>query len=341
MIRLGAGALAFESDHRTLLAALALSVATGRAFAWKGFRRKAGGLDVAEAAFARWCADLSGGNLLGGSEGDTEVGLEPQSVASGDYRLDVPGAVPALPFLRAALLPLARAGGESKLLVTGATHAAESETFEVTSSTWCVLLGRLGLDVEMKLKCAGFVPGGGGEIASRILGGAAWKAVELVRREELTAVRIVSAGALLPTHVQQRQAARARSGVQISGLTPTVQLLELRAQGGGSVVAVTGVYGTLPVTTSSVSERGKSAEAVGQEAAAGFRRFLNEVGVVPGMFVDSLVLFLAFAKGPSVLTTPRLTQAAMWSTRLAGAFTGRSFEIEGKLGRAARIEIRD
>ena len=358
MIRIGSGDLTIESSASALRSALALSCASGLPFQWEGFRRKgkgsaSPGLRPVDVESVRLFAQITGARVDGGGVGEDTVALDPGAVRPGEHRFDVLADEPMMPLLRAALLPLALHGRESTLRIAGSTHAPEGETFEVVSSTFLYFLGKLGIEVSLALECAGFAPRGGGEVSARLASGssgpsgpsgpsgsvAAWEPLVLVDREELASIQIVSAGASLPAHVQQRQAARARSGVHISGLEPTVQLLKLRARSAGSVVAITGRFGEVPVTFACVSERGKSAESVGEEAAQAFRHFANQPGVVPEILVDSLLLFLAFAQGESRIAISRLPAVAPGLAALIRAFTGREVEIDGKVGRHARIRI--
>ena len=339
MILLGGSGLALESDDRTLLSALALSAATGRGFRWVGFRANASGLRVSEARWVQFFASLCEAKAFTGDAAGRTVELDPAVVLPGEHEISIPGDEPALPFLRAALLALARAEGASRLTVKGSTHAPGNETFEVTSSTWMGMLKPLGLELGMQLDSAGFLPRGGGEITAHVTGGGRWKGADWSTRDGLDAIQIVSAGASLPAHVQQRQAARARSGVAILGCEPVAQLLKLRAGSTGSVVAVTGSFGGLRVTMASVSERGKSAETAGEEVSAAFRRYAQQPYVVPERLVDSLLPFLAFAEGPSTLTTPRLLPRAIGCAQLVEAFTGRKVEIHGKPNGPATLTI--
>ncbi len=249
------------------------------------------------------------------------------------------------PLLRCAALPLvlgaSKTRAASALCLSGSTHAPGGDTFEVTSTTFGFFLRKLGIDASLELAFAGFAPRGGGEVVVRVepKDVSSMQALELVKLDPLESIQILSGGASLPAHVQQRQAARARSGVQISGLEPSVQLLKLRARSAGSVVAVTGLFGEVPITFASVSERGKSAEFVGEQAAASFRRFSNQSAAVPELLVESLLPFLAFTAGESRLTTPRLPVTVQAQARLIRAFTHREVVIEGKAGQPATIRV--
>lgn len=344
MIRIGVGELAIQSHGAALRTALALSCATRAPFRWEGFRQKAPtpGFRTADAESVRLFAELTRARCVGGSKGDDSLEFEPAGARSGPHRFEVDPGGSMGPILRAAVLPLALAAADGELVLSGSTHAPGGDTYELTSSTFAYLLRELGADVTFELGCAGFAPRGGGEVTIRHRrAGSAWKALELVELDELESIQILSGGASLPAHVQQRQAARARSGVHVSGVEPTVQLVKLRARSGGSVVAVTGLFGEVPITVASVSQRGKSAESVGEQAAASFRRFANQKGVVPGALVDSLLVLLAFADGVSRFTTPRLPVAIQGQARLVRAFTGRDVAVEGKAGSRGLVRVEE
>lgn len=344
MIAIGAGKLVVPGKKSTLEAALALSVATGRAVRWEGYRRggkPSPGLQETDLETLHLFESISETGVIGGDVGSTTIEFEPRSIRSGRLQFDVSPEASLLPALRAAVVPLARSSEPTELVLRGSSHAPSGDTVEVTSSTWCHLLQRLGIDVSVRLDCAGFAPRGGGEVTCRVSprAGSEWRGIELATRDELDAIEIVSAAARLPENVSQRQAARARSGVHLSGVEPTVQLVKLRAGGAGSVVVVTGRFGPLPIAFASVSDRGKSSETVGEEAASSFRSYWRQPHVVPDLFVSNFLLFLAFVSGTSSFTTPRLPGSAETHARLIEAFTGRNVDIEGKVGRPAKIRV--
>ena len=343
MIEIGTGELRVESASASLLAAATLSAATGRSFRWSGYRakREPSGVRAAELALLGGVASLAGGAVLGDMPGDPSPGLAPGDAPAGERQLAIDPGAALWPVFRLAMLPVAASGVPSTIHVTGSTHGSGGETFEVTESGWCALLSTLGIDLTLTLERASFAPRDGGRVTARIAPAEArsWTPVTACARAELASVRIVSAGAAVPSHVQQRQAARARSGVQIAGCEPSVQLMKLPARSAGSVVAVTGRFGGFPVSFAAVSERGRSAESVGELAAAGFREYAKQPSVVPARFVDALLLFAACVRGRSMFTTPRLPASTVDVARLVEAFTGSRTRIVGRAGEPSRIEV--
>ncbi len=122
-------------------------------------------------------------------------------------------------------------------------------------------------------------------------------------------------------------------------MAPAVQLVKLRAAGSGSVVAITGVFGGLPLTVAAIAERGISAESVGEKAAGEFRRLFAGTGVLPPHLLTSLLVVAAGSEGASVLTTVRLPSNVSQLADLVEVFTGRSVRVEGKPGRPGTVAL--
>jgi RNA 3'-terminal phosphate cyclase (ATP) len=242
--------------------------------------------------------------------------------------------------LQALALPLGLAEGPSELVLCGGTHVPGSPPFNYIESCWLPFMRRLGLEMNVQLDRAGFYPRGGGQISAHIEGGAKLVPLRLLDPGSLKSLEIVSAAADLPPHVWQRQASRARAGVQLTGHEATVQLLKLEAASPGSVVAISGRFDETWVTTSALGARGKSAEAVGEEAAAQFRFYLERPGAVDERLADQLVLPLALASGSSEFTTVRVTEHLRTNVDVIKAFLERTVELEGKLGQPGRVVVR-
>ena len=332
-----------EGGGQILRTALALSVISGRAFRLTEIRarRPRPGLAPQHLQAVRVFCELSGASCSGDREGSLELVFSPGPVRPGAYRVDIGTAGSVTLVLQALAAPLALAGSSSQVVLRGGTHVPWSPPFNYIESCWLPFMRQAGFELDVELERAGFYPKGGGEVVARIEGGAKPKALQLIERGELKAVEIVSATTpTLPAHVRQRQASRAQVGVRSSGCDPFVQLVKLPAASPGSVVAITGRFEKTRVTTSALGARGKSAESVGEEAAAAFRDYLDRPGAVDERLADQLVLPLALAPGSSELTTVRVTEHLRTNVEVIRTFVDRSIEIVGDLGQPGRIVIR-
>jgi RNA 3'-terminal phosphate cyclase (ATP) len=231
------------------------------------------------------------------------------------------------------------AEGTSEVVLRGGTHVRWSPPFNFVESCWLPLISKAGLSLEVRLEKAGFYPKGGGSVSARIHGGGALQGLKMTERGALRSLEIVSATAGLPGHVRNRQAGRARVGVQAAGARPSVQLVELQAFSPGSVVAITGVFEKTRVVTSALGARGKPAETVGEEAAAAFRFYLERPGALDEHMADQLILPLVLARGPSEYTTVRVTEHLKTNVDVIRTFLERKIEIEGEIGSPGRVNI--
>ncbi|MGH9319563.1 MAG: RNA 3'-terminal phosphate cyclase [Vicinamibacteria bacterium] len=318
----------------SLEAALALSASTGVRFAWNDYRRRSKGppgFCEPESRAIRLMAEICGARVSGGAAGETRISFEPGPPRAGSYRVELEGAEPLLSLVRAAAVPLALAEGESELIAVGATHGPEGDTFEVSSSTWLYWMKRIGVALELHLDRVGFAPRGQGELRLAVSGlERPASGIDLRARGKLETLQIVSTGAAVPTHVLQRQAARARSGVSIAEVPPTVQLLELSGRSAGSAVAVTGIFGGAPVTVAEIASRGISAESVGERAAVEFRRALASRAMLPSCLVEAFLIASSVPSQRSCLTATRLPSNVHHLSELVRRFTGREVRVEGK-----------
>ncbi len=330
-----------EGGGQVLRTALALSVLSGRPFRMTGIRarRSNPGLAPQHLQAVRAFCQLSQASCRGDKQGSRELDFEPGPVRSGSYAVDIGTAGSVTLVLQALALPLALAEGASEISLRGGTHVPWSPPFNYIESCWLPFMTRIGVRMEIELERAGFYPKGGGQVSVRIRGGSRLRPLSLIERGELRAIEIVSAAARLPTHVQQRQAGRARAGVQAAGVAPAVQLVEMKAASPGSVVAVTGVFDKTRVVASALGARGKSAEKVGQEAAAAFRFYFDRPGAVDEYLADQMVLPLALAEGASEITTVRMTQHLRTHVEVIRAFLNCKIELDGELGAPGRIRV--
>lgn len=331
-----------EGGGQVLRSALALSVITGRPFQIRGIRgrRTSPGLAPQHLHALRAFRELSGASCRGDEEGSREVVFTPERVRPGSYRVDIRTAGSVTLVLQALALPLALAEEPSELVLCGGTHVPGSPPFNYIESCWLPFMRRLGIEMSVQLDRAGFYPRGGGQISARIQGGAKLGALRLLDPGSLRSLEIVSAASGVPAHVRQRQAARARAGLQVTGHQVSVQLLKLEAASPGSVVAVSGRFDETSITTSALGARGKSAEWVGEAAAAKFRFYLERPGAVDERLADQIVLPLALAAGPSEVTTVRVTEHLRTNVDVIKAFLERTVELDGKLGQPGRFVVR-
>ncbi len=330
-----------EGGGQVLRSALVLSAVTGLPFRVEGIRarRPNPGLAPQHLRAVRIFREITGATCKGDELRSQFLQFVPGKVEHGSYTVDIGTAGSVTLALQALAIPLALVGGTSEMVLRGGTHVSWSPPFNYVESCWLPFMTRLGFRLEIRMERAGFYPKGGGEVRVRVKGGSEVQPLRLEEPGELGSVQIVSAAAKLPGHVCQRQASRARVGVQAAGVRPTVHLVELQAPSPGSVVAITGIFENTRIVATALGSRGKRAESVGEEAAAAFCTFIDRPGAVDEHLADQIVLPLALATGESVFTTVRITRHLVTNVEVIRLFLDREIEVEGEVGKPGRVRI--
>jgi RNA 3'-terminal phosphate cyclase (ATP) len=274
-----------EGGGQILRTALSLSAITGRPLRIERIRalRRNPGLAAQHLTAVRAAAGLCGAQLSGDTLGSTCLDFAPQApIASGNYVFDVSlareggsaGAVMLV--LQTVLLPLAYAGGDSRVELHGGTHMAWSPPFDYVRDVWLSMLSRLGVDVEASIELIawGWYPvGKGDEVHARIRGEGGHRRtlqpLELEERGPLLRIFARSVAANFPAHIPQRMADRARSLLAVLGADLYIEPLRVRAACPGAGLFLTAEYANLNCGFSAHGAIGKPSEQVAEEAVVG------------------------------------------------------------------------
>ncbi len=300
-----------EGGGQILRSALALSLLLRQPIHVVNIRagRSKPGLRPQHLAAVRAAIQIGQARAEGAHLGSGEVTFWPQGVRAGRYRITIPTAGSATLVLQTVLLPLALAGSSSTLRITGGTHVPWSPTYEYLVWHFVPFVERLGLRVQVRLLQAGFYPQGGGEIEVRIR-----PAVEplsplrLGQRGALLRVRGLSAVANLPDHILRRQKHQALRRLQGLPCEVKVRGERLPSPGQGTVVVLRAEAEQGAGCFTALGAKGKPAERVADEAATALWDYLNSQAAIDAHLADQLLVPLAFAAGPSIFTTERITR---------------------------------
>ena len=328
-----------EGGGQVLRSALSLSLITGVPFRLEHVRakRRPPGLKAQHLACVVGAAQVGDARVEGAEPGSRTVEFHPGPMRAGDFSLDVGTAGSTSLLLQCLAYPLALAGGGT-LSLHGGTHVSMSPPFEYLTEVWTPALAAYGLDVKVWLKAAGFFPQGGGVVHAQVGAPRAVEGDVSWPRAEVSAVRVLSLAGGLPVHVASRQADAVRARLTSAGLRVDVEarLLEVKHSRGSAVVVV-GQSGGLSVAASALGERGKPAEAVGEEAA---RTFLDEVragGSCDEHLGDQLLFPAALAAvgrlGPKRVTrftAARVTEHLTTHARVLEQFLPVTVALEGR-----------
>ncbi|HEY7412317.1 MAG TPA: RNA 3'-terminal phosphate cyclase [Vicinamibacteria bacterium] len=296
-----------EGGGQVLRTALALSAATGQGFEIARIRahRPQPGLRPQHLAAVRAVALVCGARVGGAFDGSPDLRFEPAALAPGDFRFEIATAGALTLVLQTVLGPLGRAGGPSRVEVTGGTHVSASPSFHYLARHWAPMAARCGLRAELELRRAGFYPPGGGEAAARALPWGEPAPLVAEKRGALLEVRGVSGSCRLKGEVGARQARAVQERLwEARRLESTWEVVEPPSASPGSFLLVEGVFEEGRCAFGFIGQRGVRAEVLGERAARTLLRFLDAEGAVDPHLADQLALPMALSgRGGRVSTS--------------------------------------
>ncbi|SEO23569.1 RNA 3'-terminal phosphate cyclase (ATP) [Halogranum amylolyticum] len=307
-----------------LRTALALSMLTDTPVRLTDVRgsRSTPGLRPQHLAGVRVAEAVSDASVSGAEVGATELTFAPDEVTGGSYQFDI-GTAGSVTLLFETLLPLATALDEPlSLSATGGTDVNWSPSMAYYERVKLPLLARFGLDAEVTLHRSGFYPAGGGRATLR-LGPSSLSRVDLTDRGplDLVVVHSKASTSLENKSVATRQADAATESLSERDVTHAVEEpAYVPATSSGSALLLEARYRESLAGFDALGERGKSSEAVAEEAVAAFEAFESTTAAVDVHLADQLVVLLALGGGR--VRIPRMTSHVRTNLDVVEAFGG-------------------
>jgi RNA 3'-phosphate cyclase len=330
-----------EGGGQVLRTAIALAAARGIPLQIRRIRarRKPPGLRAQHLTAVSALAAVCGADVRGASLGSQELTFVPGPVRPGAYRFDIGSAGATTLVVQAFLLPLAGAGGESRVALTGGTHVPWSPPVDYLRAVLLPELARMGIRAGVEIERWGFFPKGDGRIVVDIAGGAVLSPLTLVHRGGPLAIRGVSVVAGLPRSIAERQKDRALRRLEAAGHQAVIEVGEATASDPGSFLFLTAEGEGGRGGFSSLGARGKRAEAVADEAVDELLAFAADTTGCDPHLADQLVAAFALASGTSRLTTSRVTPHLLTVVALAQQILGCPVQMRGEVGEPGTVTI--
>lgn len=332
-----------EGGGQVLRTALTLSAMTGQALQLINIRagRERPGLAAQHLTAVEAMAQISGAEVEGGRKGSTSLFFRPGPTQQGFYRFDIGTAGATSLVLQTVILPLTRVEDSamaSTVAVTGGTHVPWSPPYHYLQLNWVPALDQMGLDVRLVLKRAGFYPPGGGRVQAAVRPGAGIRPLHWPERGRLLGVRGVSGIAGLPDHISERQ--RRQALRRLRSFKPVeIEIQRLEARSAGTFLLLQAEFEHGRACFSALGKKGLPAEEVANLAVDELSAFLETGAAVDRYLADQLLLPLAFAGGPSLFTTERVTSHLLTNAAVIEAFGVARIQISGELGDPGRIQV--
>lgn len=315
-----------EGGGQVLRGTLALSLLSRRPIRIRRIRagRDRPGLRRQHLTAVRAAAEVGRAEVEVGGPGAREIIFRPGTPRPGRYRFDVGTAGSAVLVAQTVLPPLLAAGGESRLVVEGGTHAAHAPPYEFLASSFLPVVARAGHDFAPALARHGFYPAGGGRIEVEVRPTASPSPLRLCERGEELSRRVRAVVSALPRHIAEREASMVHALLDLApDAMEVLEVPEEEAAGPGNAVMILLAYREVTAVFTGFGRRGVPAEEVAREAAREARSWEATGAPVGPQLADQLLLPLAAGAG-GVFRTVEPTAHTRTQAELMRRFTDRS-----------------
>ena len=335
-----------EGGGQILRTALALSCVTGKGFEIQDIRRgrKNPGLQPQHLTGVRASQIISKAEMEGAELGSQRLAFSPQGVSGGEYYFDVSetkssaGSVTLV--LQAILPPLAMAKKPSKVTVKGGTHVEWSPPFHYMSEILLPALNRMGIKAGMEIEKWGWYPIGGGNAVMTVEPYKKLAPVEIMKRGRLRNLTGISAVSNLPVSIAERQRDHCNWLLKSIGLSSRMETIVAPSIGKGTFFFLLAEFDNIRAGFSALGERGKTAEAVAEEAFGQLAEFFNSEGAVDPHLADQLIPYLALCDSTSTFTTSRVTRHLLTNAWVTEKFLPVKIEVSGEEGEFGTVVVR-
>ncbi len=286
-------------------------------------------------------AQMCKGEINNLNIGSSEVILNPNILQGGTYDVNI-GTAGSVTLMLQCLAPIATFSESPTMLeIQGGTNVRWSPPISFLDHVIWEVYRFMGFKGSLMVLREGFYPKGGGFIKSKINPVKRISSLQ-ASSKQVDFVNGISMCGRLPKHVAERQAFATKSKLKEAGLNCEMDVKVLLGKSSpfspGSIVCIWADSPMVFIGSSSMGERGKLAEKVGEEAA---KFFLNEIksnAAVDRYTGDNIILWASLASGKTDFTVSELTEHTLTAIKLAQIFTDADIKVDN-IERGARIQI--
>ncbi|HYB03019.1 MAG TPA: RNA 3'-terminal phosphate cyclase [Nitrososphaerales archaeon] len=280
------------------------------------------------------------GKVRGASVGSTEIEFLPGRLPKKFNGLLDTGTAGSISLIAQTILPISIFGGvDLDVEIRGGTEVPNAPTIDYVIKLMIPVYRNLGAEVDLRLRRRGYYPKGGGSVILRTSKPEISNPIDFVS-DEVAKSSILSVSRRLPEHVAKRQAESAQQLLGKGGID--VSSTELDSAGDslspGSSILIYQVTCSRFIGASSLGQKGKKAELVGEEAAENFAKELSYKPSVDSHLADMLVTLLSCVPGKSQFKTSFLTSHFLTNCEVAKKLAGCDIQTQ-KSGEAFLVEI--
>jgi len=321
-----------EGGGQILRTALSLSIITSKPFIIKNIRkaRPKPGLQPQHLEAVKAAQKISDAIVEGDFINSCELKFHPFKIKSGDYQFTIKTAGSVSLLLHSIYLPLCLAKESSSIVIGGGTHVPWSPTFNYLEDCWLWFLQKIGINISLELKRAGFYPHGGGALKAITNPSANINSLIINNRGKLNKFKIYSAHSNLKDEVAFRQAKRAEKILSKEFPSIPIQTFtsSLPSLSRNTTISITAYFDNTVACYTELGEKGKPAEEVAEAACHKLLTFLNSKATIDEHIADQLLLPLALSDQLSELFPIQITNHIRTNIYTIKKFLNVSFEIK-------------
>jgi RNA 3'-phosphate cyclase len=318
-----------EAGGQIVRTAIGLSCVTGKPVRIFNIRkgRPLSGLKAQHLKGIEAAAKLCSAEVKGLIVGSKEIEFYPKEISLEKLNVDVGTAGSVTLVLQTLMIPAAVAGKELIFEISGGTHVSWSPTTGYFRHVFCEFLGKMGMNVESETLSYGFYPKGGGKMMVVVKPSLSLVPLSLTSRGNLIFTEAWSCGSkdLVGSKVAERQM---DSAEKILGVIKRSEKY-VPTPSPGSAITIASFFGNCFLGSSSIGERGKPAEKVGEEAASLLKRNLDSGACLDEWMADQILPYMALAKGKSEVSVAKITQHARTNISVIEKFLDAKFKVSG------------
>ncbi len=307
-----------------LRTALSLSAILGKPFRMINIRAKRPkpGLKAQHLMCVNAAKQICNANVKGAEFDSTELIFEPDEIKGGDFEFLVKTAGSISLIIQTILPILIFAKEESKIKITGGTHAPFAPNLTYLDKVFLPVVKEMGITANVDIKKYGFYPKGGGEVFLCVKPTNTLKSINLTKiSEEKQESQKLNAEIILcnlPEHIADRETKI------IKNYFPDINI-EIKKQNSLSPGNIITIYKTC-VGADAIGKIGVTAEKIAEKVC---KEFIEQSKyAVDKHLSDQLLLYMALSTGKSEIISSEITDHTKTNIFIIEKFLGNMFKID-------------
>jgi RNA 3'-terminal phosphate cyclase (ATP) len=344
-----------EGGGQILRTALSLSCLFRKSFRIFNIRksRRKPGLMPQHLTAVRAAQLIANAAVEGDTTGSTELTFVPKEIRGGELFFDIGTAGSTSLVLQTLIPALICLGEKTTVTLKGGTHVPFSPSYHYLKDIFTHFLREIGIHIDLTIESHGFYPKGGGKVRAEIFPAREIRPLRITDRGALLRLGGYSCVGNLPLSIAERQRnslvekihsqkipSFIKEGKMVFEKYPVdIELLHIPTPGQGTFVFLKSEFENSVAGFTSLGQRGRLAEAVGEDAALEFLHYYATGSALDPHMADQIILYLVLCGGESALTTSCITQHLITNLRVIGMFHDYRYSVDGEPGSPGTVTI--